>query len=248
MTAAAPDPTQAPSGPDAETVRRLLVSATQRLLGDTIAIADQDWAAPSRLPGWSRGHLATHLARQADALGRLVQGALSQHPQQMYGSPEQRDAEIESGAARSALELQIDLDTASGALSQNFDAVAEASGWDLVVELGGGDLVPVRALPLARLAEVVLHHVDLDVGYSADEVDQQTAELLLTWCAFRLRRRSDFPRLLLLSDSGFQQPVGVSGEETSVTGPSAALLGWLTGRAGAEPLAGADGLRLPAYS
>ncbi len=248
MTVAAPDPTAVPSGADVETLRHLVTSATQRLLGDTIAVPDQDWVAPSRLPGWSRAHVATHLARQADALGRLVEGALSGHPQSMYGSPEQRDVEIEAGATRRGLELQIDLDTSAGTLSDGFDAVSAASAWDRLVELRGGDQVPVRALPLARLSEVVLHHIDLAVGFSAEDIDQQAAQWLLSWCAFRLRRRSDFPRLLLLSDSGFQQPVGSAGEATTVTGPSAALLGWLTGRAGPDFLAGADDTQLPSFA
>lgn len=247
MSAAEPVPTEAPGGADLDTLRHLMTTATQRLLGDTIAVPDESWVAPSRLPGWTRGHVATHLARQADALGRLVDGALSGHSQSMYASPEQRDAEIEAGAGRPGLELQIDLDTAAGALGRGFDAVAEASAWDRPVELRGGDQVPLRSLPLARLSEVVLHHIDLDLGFTTDNVDEQTAQLLLQWCAFRLRRRTDFPRLLLVSDSGFQQPVGSAGEETSVTGPSAALLGWLTGRGGAQSVTGGDATRLPSF-
>ena len=35
--------------------------ATQQLLGDTIAIHDDQWQLPSGLPGWTRAHVATHL-------------------------------------------------------------------------------------------------------------------------------------------------------------------------------------------
>ena len=52
-------------------LRGLVTTATQRLLGDTISVSDADWNAPSRLPEWTRGHVATHLARQADGLTRL---------------------------------------------------------------------------------------------------------------------------------------------------------------------------------
>lgn len=203
--------TDAAAGTDPDALRALVTSATQRLLGDTITVSDADWRAPSRLPGWSRAHVATHLARQADALSRLVQGALSGRPEPMYASPEQRDLEIEAGAGRSGLDLQVDLDTAAEALTDNFDKVAQQSAWQATAELRGGDQVPLSMLPLARLSEVVLHHVDLDLGLHPSHVDQQTAERLLQWCAFRLRRRADFPQLLLLSDSGFQQPVGSAG-------------------------------------
>ena len=86
----------------------------------------------------------------------------------MYASPEQRAAEIEAGAGRTGLELQIDLDTSAGRLDQAFEALDEADAWDAVVELRGGLQVPARLLPLARLLEVVIHHVDLDIGYEID--------------------------------------------------------------------------------
>ena len=56
-------------------VRALVRHATQRLLGDTISVSDDDWRAASRLPDWTRGHVATHLARHADGMGRLVEWA-----------------------------------------------------------------------------------------------------------------------------------------------------------------------------
>jgi len=228
-------------------LRSLVTHATQRLLGDTITVSDAAWAAPSRLPGWTRGHVASHLARQADALGRLVQGTMTGRPQPMYASPEQREAEIEDGARRTGLELQLDLDSSAEALTASFDAVAQRDAWEQTVELRGGDQVSVRLLPLARLSELVLHHVDLDVGFPAEDVDQQTAERLLEWSAFRLRQRLDFPRLQLLADSGFRQTVGSSGDEVTVSGTSAALLGWLTGRTGTSSLTGTADIRLPAF-
>ena len=70
-----------------------------------------------------------------------------------------------------------------------------AAAWDTIVELRGGLQVPARLLPLARLLEVVIHHVDLDIGYEVDDIDDPTAEWLLEWCAFRLRSRDEFPKL-----------------------------------------------------
>src|SRR5690349_12491230 len=104
-------------------IQGLLAAATQRLLGDTISVTDDDWRGPSRLPGWSRGHVATHIARQADALGRLVAWARTGERQAMYASDEQRDAEIEAGSGRSGLDLQVDLDTSAGRLAEAFDAL-----------------------------------------------------------------------------------------------------------------------------
>jgi len=245
----------APNGPGQSTsedrlmeIRGLLAAATHRLLGDTISVTDDDWRAPSRLPGWSRGHVASHIARQADALGRLVAWARTGERQAMYASDEQRDADIEAGSGRSGLDLQIDLDTSAGRLAEAFDALDESGRWDSVVELRGGREAPARRLPLARLSEVVLHHVDLDIGYAVRDVEPSIAGWLLEWAAFRLTGRRDFPALRLETESGATTHVGPPADEAQVIQGSAAdLLGWLTGRAGSESVHGADRIVLPPY-
>ena len=227
-----------------EALRTLMITATQRLLGDTIAVTDDQWRAASRLPGWTRGHVATHLARQADALVRLIDGARSGRTVPMYASATQREEEIEAGAGRTGLELQIDLDTSAGTLSDTFEAVAQEAAWEAVVELRGGDRAPLRLLPLARLAEVVLHHVDLDIGMDVEDIDEPTAQWLLEWLVFRLASRQDFPKLNLISETGESHAVGNAGEPTEVHGRSSELLGWLTGRSPGTTLSGAEGVTL----
>jgi hypothetical protein len=82
--------------------------------------------------------------------------------------------------------------------------VSERDGaWDAIVEMRGGTPGSGPLLPLARLLEVAIHHVDLDIGYEISDLDPQTAEWLLEWCSFRLRSRVEFPKLELRSDSGF---------------------------------------------
>lgn len=237
--------TEAASAP-LERLRGLVATSTQRLLGDTIAVGDEDWRAPSRLPGWSRGHLATHIARQADGLVRLAGWARTGERQDMYASTEQREADIDAGSGRNGLELQIDLDTTAGRLDEAFDSLDEAA-WDTEVQLRGGTRAPARLLPLARLLEVVIHHVDLDLGYQVDHIESSTAEWLLEWCAFRLRERDEFPRLDLTSESGFRITVGSAGPPIAISGTSAGLLGWLTTRVDSSAVRGDDGLRLPAF-
>jgi maleylpyruvate isomerase len=242
MTAAA-----SPATTQLETLRELVRTATQRLLGDTILVTEQQWRAPSRLPDWTRGHVATHIARHADALCRLTQWARTGDRHDMYPSPEHRSHEIEAGAGRSGLELQIDLDSSAGRLSSAFEELDAANAWDAVVEMRGGLQVPARLLPLSRLLEVVIHHVDLDIGYEITDIDNQTAEWLLEWCAFRLRNREDFPKLQLTSDSGVTTAVGSLGEPIVVSGSSANLIGWLLGRTDASAISGGDALRLPPF-
>ncbi|GAA2101231.1 maleylpyruvate isomerase family mycothiol-dependent enzyme [Microlunatus panaciterrae] len=239
--------TEPGSRSDLHAVRSLVTHATQRLLGDTIAVTDEQWSAPSRLPDWSRAHVGTHLARQADALVRLTDWARTGQPTAMYASGEQRDAEIAAGAGRTGLEIQIDLDTTADHLAEAFEALDEAAAWDTEVELRGGQTVRARLLPLARLGEVLLHHVDLDIGFEVADIDDLSAEWLLEWFAFRLGQREGFPALRLTADSGHTVSVGdpSTGQPSEVSGPGNLLLGWLTGRLAGSQLAGAEGITLP---
>ena len=122
----------------------------------------------------------------------------------MYASPEQRDGR-DRGRARAGpgWSCRSTSTPRRGGSTEAFEALDEAEAWDAVVELRGGLQVPARLLPLARLIEVVIHHVDLDIGFEVDDIDEPTAEWLLEWCAFRLRNRDEFPKLDLTSDSGF---------------------------------------------
>lgn len=229
--------------PDVDTVRTLLDHADRALLGATIALDDQDWRAPSTLASWTRGHVATHLCRHADGFGRLAAGALDGTEQEMY--PGDRDAEIEQGAGRTGVELQTDLDTTIGQLAAAFDQLAAADRWQTGVRLRDGNRVPAGLLPAGRLFEVVLHHIDLDLGTTVDDIDTATALPCLRWAAVRQRNRTDYPALRLSVDSQDSAAptidIGVpdSDDPTVVRGPANRLLGWLTQRCDADGLRGA---------
>ena len=168
-------------------------------------------------------------------------------PRRRLGRTTSRPAAVASG-----LDLQVDLDTSAEHLADAFaglDAPDRAGGlgpaWDVEVELRGGQRAIARLLPLARLTEVVLHHVDLDIGFEVADIDDETAEWLLEWSAYRLGARDEFPRLELVSDTGFHTTLGSSGAVRRIAGSSSALLGWLTGRAAPDTVRGSDGLVLP---
>lgn len=226
-------------------VRRRKLDATQALLGDTIRISEHDWHEPSRLPGWTRAHVATHLARNADAFSRVIHGFIAGIPSRLYSSDNARNREIEVGADRDGLSLQIDLDTSAGELSRVFDLIPADT--QAVVRLRRGIRLPMSFLPLARLHEVVLHHIDLDCGFDIDMVDAEIARWLLEWAAFRIDLDPTHPALSLHSVSGFEAVVGDRGEPVDVWGPDNRLLGWLTGRSGREGLEGAPDITFPPH-
>ena len=213
--------------------------ATQRLLGYTIALSEDAWHEPSLLPGWSRAHVATHLARNADYLRGILQAATAGLPQPQRPSADQVKQELEAGADRSGLELQIDLDSTAGALQNTIEAVTD---WTSPLRIYGADL-SLSAVPLVRLHEVYLHHLDLDCGFTADGVDSAAAAWLLRWTLFRLRS-ADLPTIEFATDT-IADTIGHGHQHLSVRGADARVWAWLTGRGGPQIVEGADGVKLP---
>src|ERR1700728_991100 len=84
----------------ADEVLRDLRSATDRLLADIEGLPDRAAREPSLLPGWTRGHVLTHLARNAEGGTRLLIWARTGTPSYEYESLEARAAAIEAGSGR----------------------------------------------------------------------------------------------------------------------------------------------------
>jgi len=215
---------------DTDETRAVLETASRRLLGATISISDQEWREPSLLPDWTRAHVASHLCRHADAFGRLAAGARTGTAAELY--PNDRDVEIAEGADRDGLALQTDLDTSTGRLDGEFEQLAAAGRWQQPVQLRRGIRVPAALLPMGRLFEVAVHHVDLDIGYGFDDLDQRSAGLCLLWAAIRQQSRTDYPALRLVTADGTAIDIGAAEttDPVRIAGPAPRLLGWLTGR------------------
>jgi maleylpyruvate isomerase len=218
-------------------VHRWVADATQRLLGFTISISDDQWRRPSGLPGWSRAHVATHLARNADHLRAVVDAAAAGLPQPAQPTAEQRLSSLEAGADRDGLALQIDLDTSAGALQAAVDRVTD---WSSPVVVHDRQ-VELATVPLVRLHELCVHTLDLDCGFSADAVDPGAAAWLLRW-VLELLADADLPALRVEGDS-LAADVGGTGERVRVSGSDARLWAWLSGRLPASAVSGADGLQ-----
>ena len=226
-----------------------LSQATSALLGATMSLDDDQWREPSRLPGWTRAHVGAHLALNAEAMRRVVEGVVNDDPVPMYGSAAIRDHDIERGASKPGLELQTDLDTTAAQFAATISARSEEE-LEKTAELRNGFELPLGKLALNRLSEVILHHVDLDTGFSLADASQASVDWLLQFWAYRLHKREDFPALLL--DTGEREyEIGNHGWGTDyrrLTGPPHQLLGWLTGRSDGTAIDGAAEIELPPLS
>jgi len=221
-----------------DSVRKRIADATQTLLGDTIVLTDEQWSEDTLLPGWSRAQVAHHLARSADAMRKLVIAANSGRQRPLYHSDEERRAEVDRGAGRRGLDLQIDLDTTAGGLDEAFGLVHD---WLVPVRLPVGEL-PLSAVVVARLHEVVLHHLDMRTSFTLDRLEPVAASWLLQWASLWLRTKPGLPRVVLQSESGVTEEVGDVGVPRTVSGTNQALWGWITGRTDGADLEGAEGM------
>jgi maleylpyruvate isomerase len=145
-----------------------LDTATQRVIDEARLLSGSDLRAPSLLPGWSRGHVLAHLARNADAMRNLLAGARAGQDRPAYASAEARAADIEAGATADARELVDDLAAAAMAFRTAARQLPDEA-WDYQVRMLDGPSFPASKLLVRRLAEVELHHCDLGIGYGPDQ-------------------------------------------------------------------------------
>jgi maleylpyruvate isomerase len=99
--------TAAPSS-DTSAMLATVGTAADILAHSVADLDDRQAAAPSGLPGWTRGHVLSHVARNADALVDLLTWARTGVEAPMYPSREVRDRDIEGGAGRPAEDLRTD--------------------------------------------------------------------------------------------------------------------------------------------
>ncbi len=141
--------------------RRLRGGATA-LAADLEGLTDDSTSVqPCRLPGWSLGHLLTHLARNADSVVRRLQGARSGAVLDQYvGGGEGRAAAIEAGAGRPAAELVADV-MATAAAAEDVMTSLPDEAWDARSRTVRGVEEDARAVVFSRWREVAVHRGDL---------------------------------------------------------------------------------------
>ena len=170
------------------------VAAHAALLAAIADLTDDVARGPSRLPGWSIGHVLTHLARNADSVvWRLEGAALGELRDQYPGGLERRAGDIEAGAGRPAAELVTDVRLSAGAVERAM-ANLPLAAWDAPSRTSRGVVEDSRAAVLSRWREVVVHHGD--VGLGSVPLPPGLVEMWLPRELPRLAERSDPAELL----------------------------------------------------
>ncbi|MGW6376717.1 maleylpyruvate isomerase family mycothiol-dependent enzyme [Rhodococcus sp. NPDC055112] len=185
------------------------IERSQARLESSVAdLSDAQARGGSLLPGWSRGHVVTHLARNADALNRLADGVLSGTQPEMYpGGREARGAAIEEGADRPVELLDADLRFAGRRVIGSLRKIGPDQ---LDAPVAWRKPVTGRDIPVLRWCELEIHHVDLGTGYTVQNWPDAFVEAILT---------RDLPEL-----------AEAAPEVVPPDLPRAELLAWLVGR------------------
>jgi len=189
----------------------LATSEHRRLLSALGALVEDDAleiAAPSALPGWTIGHVLTHITNSGEGHAEIFDAAVAiQYPGGMDG----RAADIEAGSTRAASD-QVD------ALRQSIDRLQTCwtdSDWQGtgIVPLGE---VPITDLVFFRIREVAIHHADLNIGYTFGDLPHEYVRLELRRMGMLFKAR---------------QPMGMASLPTeALAAPPHVRLAWLTGR------------------
>ncbi len=225
---------------------RELAAATGQLLTGLAGLSDAQAREPSLLPGWTRGHVLTHLARNADGGTRLLGWARTGVPSYEYRSLAARAAAIEAGAGRPAAALVQDVRQTAGAFAAAATGMPEQA-WQRVVRYTAGQEPAAAVIVPSRLAEVLIHHVDLDLDYRpVDWPAWFTSDLLARTAAALTRAGTMGPVRLASTDTGHVVTIGAAGPGSSViSGPECELMAWLFGRSGGSQLSAVPAGPLP---
>lgn len=199
-------------------------AATERLLATISELSAFELDRPTLLPGWSRAHLLSHVARNADAGRALLLGVRSGQRAQMYASAAVREADIEFGSRRPGEVILADVTLSS----QRFVVDARATepllsggSFTLIGRDGSIEERPVSMPVNRRLQEVEFHHVDLDAGYTFADSPPSLLDAMLQLVIWDLSWQ-DFD----IAESGDGWSLG----GVDIAGTPAALLTWLSGR------------------
>ena len=192
--------------------------------GHVDRLSDDDLAADSNLPGWSRAHVVAHLARNADALVNLLTWARTGVETPMYPSRAVRDAGIAATAALPPAELRGDYVTACARLSAAIEAMP-TEAWTVEVRSGQGAAIPASAVPWLRAKEVWVHGTDLRAGLSFADLPAEFCAALVDDVLALFARRDQTPDATVVA-TDVRRTWGDGGAR--VEGPVAAVAAWLT--------------------
>ncbi|WP_183408196.1 maleylpyruvate isomerase family mycothiol-dependent enzyme [Nocardioides pocheonensis] len=227
--------------PDLTAALDALHQSEQHLLRTVDSLSPDAWGEPSVLPGWSRAHVAAHLALNAEGLAGAVNGLAHDVEVPVYESGEKRDADIEELSQAGPAEIRERLFGAGQALRDALSTLDAAHWGGSIARVPDGPQWSVVEVPATRRREVEIHHADLDAGYSHRDWPGDFAVELLDLATEDHAASPDSPVFTIRATDTIRT-WSVGAEQPVVEGTAADLGWWLVGRGRGEGLACDSGL------
>jgi uncharacterized protein (TIGR03083 family) len=221
---------------DRRTAFAELEAATARMVATVSALTDADLRAPSLLPGWTRAHVVTHLARNADSYRNLLRWARTGVETPQYQSVEQREADLEAGVVRSPADLLEDVRATAEGFADDVRALPD-DAWGATVRSFHGWEHPAWHTVHRRWREVEAHHADLDAGYSHEDWPERFVRWELAHTLTGLREHGGLAASRVRA-TDLDLDVRLGGEGPEIEGPARELIAWLAGRTDGGGLSG----------
>lgn len=230
-----------------------------RFISQLDGLTEDELRADSALPDWSRAHVAAHVARNAEAVARLLNWARTGEQTPMYPDIETRNRDIEDSARLEPDALRADVSRTSAQFDADIQSLPERA-WTARVRTLQGREIPASAALWMRVREVWLHMVDLGAGVSVESWPGDLVDAVLDDVTATMTGREDAPSLRLrATDRDREWQIGPEGGDAKsqdpahdrahqdVSGTAANLLAWLTGRSTGEGLATEGVLPIPPH-
>lgn len=204
------------------------LAADHRLLEAAGGLDDAALRGPSRLPGWTRGHVLNHLRRNAEAFARVCDETTGGGTASMYPlGAAARDEGIAEGAADPPGVLVANLRAAVEGLEAAW-ARRGSGNWSGSFVVPSGSTVAITDVPYRRLRETVVHLTDLAIGIDHGE-----------WPALFVRMELERQRMAWAAS----HPMGLTQFPAAVMAlPDPLRLAWLINRAEVPGLGPGPGL------
>jgi maleylpyruvate isomerase len=142
---------------------------TDMLLATALSLSDAELLEPSLCEGWNRSMVIAHLIRGGREWVDLMDNVTHSILQQPVSPPAQTDEHLSVLAALPREELLAELQASSDCFSEKaLDLAGRQTAEVLAAPRQGINPAELTAL---RIAEVVVHHHDLDTAWTLEEAD-----------------------------------------------------------------------------
>ncbi|MFJ6378290.1 maleylpyruvate isomerase family mycothiol-dependent enzyme [Pseudarthrobacter oxydans] len=195
---------------------------TDMFLATVASLSDDEMTAASLCDGWTRADVIAHVASSGRALVNLIDGAVSGEERQLYASSEARSQEISALAALPREGLIAELRDSARVFAEQAQRLSgELSAPEVQVN---GKVIPATSIVALRVAEVVVHHHDLETAWTIEEADPDSLLNALEAVVRSLRAKAA-PGMTLSTEERDEWVIGDGA--LHVTSDRESLLLWL---------------------